>query len=592
VVGGKYALEVLNPVGGNGVFLPDTELFAGQHVFKANDAIVELLQERGALLYAETYRHSYPHCWRHKSPIIFRATPQWFVSMDQAGLLPQALAAVQDVEWIPEWGQARIESMLEGRPDWCISRQRTWGVPIPLFVHRETAELHHQTLHLIEAVAQKVESEGIEAWFELKPESLLGAEADQYEKVTDTLDVWFDSGVSHACVLREREELAFPADLYLEGSDQHRGWFQSSLLTSVGSTGEAPYKTALTHGFTVDGDGHKMSKSLGNVLAPKQIMNELGADVLRLWVASTDYRAELAVSDEIFRRTADSYRRIRNTARFLLSNLTGFEPGRDSVAAHELLALDAWAIDRAALLQAEICTAYGQYQFHVIYQKLHNFCVNDLGGFYLDIIKDRQYTTQSNSLARRSAQTALHHIAEALVRWVAPILSYTAEEIWENLPGERADSVFLVEWYGELEAMPETRAMGRAYWQALIGVRDAVNRELENQRSAGYLRGGLDAEVVLYCSAELAALLSELGDELRFVMMTSSARVADIGQAPADAAATDHEGLKLDVKVSGADKCERCWHRREDVGAAADYPGLCERCVENVAGEGELRRFA
>ncbi|MCZ6829974.1 MAG: isoleucine--tRNA ligase [Gammaproteobacteria bacterium] len=592
VVGQQYGLEVLNPVGGNGVFLPETELFAGQHIFKANAAIVQLLQERGALLYAESYRHSYPHCWRHKSPIIFRATPQWFVSMEQAGLLPQAMAAVQEVEWIPDWGQARIESMLQGRPDWCISRQRTWGVPMALFIHKETGELHPETPRLIEEVACRVEKEGIDAWFELDAESLLGEAAAQYDKVMDTLDVWFDSGVTHACVLRKREELEFPADLYLEGSDQHRGWFQSSLLTAVGSNGVAPYKTALTHGFTVDGEGRKMSKSIGNVVAVKQVMNDLGADILRLWVASTDYRAELAVSDENFKRTADAYRRIRNTARFLISNLSDFEPRRDSVPPDALLALDAWAIDRAALLQTEICTAYEQYQFHLICQKLHNFCVNDMGGFYLDIIKDRQYTTRADSRARRSSQTALYHIAEALVRWVAPILSYTAEEIWENLPGERAESVFLVEWYTGLEQLSQAQPLDRDYWQALIGVRDAVNRELENQRSAGVLRGGLEAEVVLYCSAELVELLVALGDELRFVMITSVARVAEFAQAPAGAATTDLDGLKIEVSVSAAEKCERCWHRREDVGAVADYPGLCGRCVENIAGDGESRRFA
>jgi isoleucyl-tRNA synthetase len=592
IVGQQYGLEVLNPVGGNGVYLPDTELFAGQHVFKANDTIVELLREKGALLHVESYQHSYPHCWRHKTPIIFRATPQWFVSMAQAGLLSQALTAVEGVQWIPEWGKARIESMLQGRPDWCISRQRTWGVPITLFVNRETAELHPDTSSLIEQVALLVEQEGIDAWFDLDASKLLGEEAGSYEKVTDTLDVWFDSGVTHACVLRQREELVFPADLYLEGSDQHRGWFQSSLLTSVASNGVAPYKTALTHGFTVDGDGRKMSKSIGNVLAPKKIMNDLGADILRLWVASTDYRAELAVSDEIFKRNADSYRRIRNTARFLLSNLSGFEPGRDSVAAEDLLALDAWAIDRAALLQDEIRAAYEQYHFHLIYQKLHNFCVNDLGGFYLDIIKDRQYTTQADSLARRSAQTALFHIAEALVRWVAPILSYTAEEIWENLPGERPDSVFLAEWYCELPGLPASRAMGRDYWQRVVEVRDAVNRELENQRGQGVLRGSLDAEVVLYCDTDLKQLLSPLGDELRFVMITSAASLADMSAAPATAAETDHSGLRLEVSVSAAEKCERCWHRRADVGEAPEYPGLCGRCVENVSGDGELRHFA
>jgi len=426
IVGQKYGLEVYNPVGGNGVYLPDTEYFAGQHVFKANPLIVELLRERGVLLHHEQYEHSYPHCWRHKTPIIFRATPQWFISMDQNGLLTDAKAAVDEVEWIPGWGKARIEAMLGSRPDWCISRQRTWGVPITLFIHKETAELHPNTSELMEQVAKLIEQRGIEAWFELEASELLGAEAEDYEKVTDTLDVWFDSGVTHACVLREREGLRSPADLYLEGSDQHRGWFQSSLLTGIGAYGEAPYKSVLTHGFTVDSDGRKMSKSIGNILPAKTAMNDMGADILRLWVAATDYRGELTVGDEVFKRTADTYRRIRNTARFLLSNLDGFDPLTDALDFTELLSLDRWAIDRALLLQQELKEAYDAYEFHVIYQKLHNFCSMDLGGFYLDVIKDRQYTTAASSKSRRSAQTAMYHIAEALVCWMAPILSFTA----------------------------------------------------------------------------------------------------------------------------------------------------------------------
>ncbi|MEP5766302.1 MAG: isoleucine--tRNA ligase [Halieaceae bacterium] len=592
VVGLKYGLEVLNPVGGNGVYLPDTEIFGGQHINKANDAIVELLRERGALLFVEPYQHSYPHCWRHKSPIIFRATPQWFISMQQAGLLQSALAAVEEVQFTPDWGRNRIESMLVDRPDWCVSRQRTWGVPITLFVHKETADLHPDSAALIEQVALKVEQGGIDAWFELEPEDLLGADADQYDKVTDTLDVWFDSGVTHACVLRQRGGLQFPADLYLEGSDQHRGWFQSSLLTSIGASGEAPYKALLTHGFTVDGDGRKMSKSLGNVVSARKALNELGADIIRLWVAATDYRGEIAYSDEIVKRTSDSYRRIRNTARFLLSNLNGFEPGRDSVPAEQLLSLDAWVIERTARLQAEIIDAYEQYNFHVIYQKLHNFCVTELGGFYLDIIKDRQYTTQSDSLARRSAQTALYHVAEALVRWIAPILSFTAEEIWENLPGERENSVFLALWYQGLSTATTAQALDSAFWDRVISVRDAVNRELENQRSQGLLKGGLDAEVSLYCDAGLAEQLQQLGDELRFVLITSEARVEALSAAPADAAATEIEGLALQVRVSDYEKCERCWHRRPDVGTHAAHPGLCSRCLENVDGAGEERHFA
>jgi isoleucyl-tRNA synthetase len=592
VVGQKYALDVYNPVAGNGVYLPETEHFGGQHVLKANEAIVALLAERGALLFNEQYEHSYPHCWRHKSPIIFRATPQWFISMRQNGLLPAALEAVEQVRWMPEWGRARIDAMLANRPDWCISRQRTWGVPIALFIHRETAELHPDTPQLIEAAAQRIEARGIDAWFDLDPAELLGDAAVEYEKVTDTLDVWFDSGVTHACVLRQRGELGFPADLYLEGSDQHRGWFQSSLLTAIGACGEAPYRSVLTHGFTVDSDGRKMSKSLGNIIAPKAVMNDLGADVLRLWVAATDYRAELTVSEEVFKRTADSYRRIRNTARFLLSNLHGFDPATDLLPPGEMLSLDRWAVDRASLLQGEIIEHFGQYHFHLIYQKLHNFCTLDLGGFYLDVIKDRQYTTRANSTARRSAQSALYHIAEALVRWVAPILSFTAEEIWENLPGERVESVFLEQWYTGLFALASGEEMGRDYWQQIMSVRAAVNREMEVKRAAGVLRGSLDADVTLYCAPPLLAQLAALGDELRFVLITSGARLQPLTDAPGDAAGCEMEGLRLVVAVAGSDKCERCWHRRPEVGEMADHPTLCSRCVDNIDGEGEQREFA
>ena len=592
VVGEQYDLAVYNPVGGNGVYLPDTQYFAGQHVLKANAGIIELLQERGVLLHSEDYEHSYPHCWRHKTPIIFRATPQWFIGMQQNGLLQQTLVAVEQVEWLPEWGKARIDGMLADRPDWCISRQRTWGVPIALFIHKETSELHPQTPQLMEQVAQRIELQGIDAWFELDAAELLGEDASNYDKVTDTLDVWFDSGVTHAAVLREREELRAPADMYLEGSDQHRGWFQSSLLTGVAIAGAAPYKTVLTHGFTVDSDGRKMSKSVGNIIAPRKVMNELGADVLRLWVAATDYRGELTVSDEVFKRTADSYRRIRNTARFLLSNLDGFNPLTDTVAFGEMLSLDRWALDRAAQLQRELSEAYNVYQFHQIYQKLHNFCAIDLGGFYLDVIKDRQYTTRADSLARRSAQTAMYHIAEALVRWIAPILSFTAEEIWENLPGERAESVLLAQWYDALQTLADDEPMGRDYWQQLMDVRTAVNKEMEAQRAAGVLRGSLDAEVVLYCSDDLLVKLQGLGDELRFVLITSAATLAPLAQAPAEAAATDAADLRLQVSVAGAEKCERCWHRRPEVGQISAHPTLCERCVENIDGDGEQRRFA
>jgi isoleucyl-tRNA synthetase len=589
VAGLRYGLPVDNPVDARGCFLPDTPLFAGLHVFAANDRIIEELEARGALLHAEAIRHSYPHCWRHKTPIIFRATPQWFILMDQHGLRRQALEAIGKVQWIPQWGQARIQGMIEKRPDWCISRQRTWGVPIALFVHRQSGELHPRTAELIEQVAQRIEQGGIDAWFDLKAEDLLGAEARDYDKVTNILDVWFDSGVTHFCVLGG--EMPFPADLYLEGSDQHRGWFQSSLLTSVAMHGRAPYKAVLTHGFTVDAQGRKMSKSLGNVVAPQKVVNSLGADILRLWVAATDYRGEMNVSDEILKRTADAYRRIRNTARFLLANLNGFDPAAHKLAWSDLLSLDQWIVARAAQLQGEIRAAYESYEFHLIYQKVHNFCAVDLGAFYLDVIKDRQYTTRADSRARRSAQTALHHLVEALVRWIAPILSFTAEDIWKHIPGVRGESVLLEEWYG----LPETAPVaGAVNWEQVIEVRTAVSKELEKLRVAGAIGSSLDAEVDLYCPDDLRGTLAELGDELRFVLITSYARVHAAEGRPADAVETAAAGGALWIKAqaSSHDKCVRCWHHRADVGSDAAHPELCGRCVWNVTGLGEERRYA
>lgn len=585
-VGQHYGLEVLNPVAGNGVFVEDLPLFAGQHVMKANPQIVELLEQKERLWAHEPIQHSYPHCWRHKTPIIFRATPQWFVSMHKNGLLEKTLDAVEAVEWLPGWGKKRITSMMEGRPDWCISRQRTWGVPIAFFIDRETAELHPETERLVEEVAQRVEEKGIEAWFQLDAEELLGADAARYEKVLDTLDVWFDSGVSHECVIRSLEDLSFPADMYLEGSDQHRGWFQSSLLTSVAVNGCAPYKAAMTHGFTVDEQGRKMSKSMGNVIAPQKVMQTLGADILRLWVAATDYSDEMAVSDEIFKRTADSYRRIRNTARFLLSNLNGFTPATDALAFDDMLALDQWVLQRAAKLQEELLEAYEHYQFHVIYQKLHNFCIVELGGFYLDVVKDRQYTMYAESKGRRSAQTALYHLAEALVRWIAPIMGFTADELWSHLPGEHGETVFTETWYdiplGQLDTTMDT-----TFWAQVQKVKNAVNKELENQRAAAGLKSSLGAEVTLYCDDALLADLSKLDDELRFVLICSKATLAPVSEGDS-AAATEIDGLRLALVASEAAKCERCWHHRDDVSAE----GICSRCDKNLKAPGEERQFA
>jgi len=592
IVGQRYGLPIDNPVGGNGRFLPGTPLFEGENVFQANEHVVEILKSKGALMLETRFTHSYPHCWRHKTPIIFRATPQWFISMDKQGLREGALHEIEKVDWMPEWGRNRIESMVQGRPDWCISRQRTWGVPITLFVHKETAELHPRTQELIEEVAKRIETQGIEAWFALEPSDLLGDEGAHYDKVHDTLDVWFDSGVTHACVLERREGLSAPADLYLEGSDQHRGWFQSSLMTSVAMHGHAPYRQVLTHGFTVDAKGEKMSKSKGNTVSPQDVMKTLGADIIRLWVAATDYRGEISVSDEILKRTADAYRRIRNTARFLLANLNGFDPAANLVAPADMIALDRWAVDRAWRLQQEVIAAYGDYQFHLIYQKVQQFCVVDLGGFYLDVIKDRQYTTQSDSLARRSCQSAMYHIVEAMSRWLAPILSFTADEIWQAIPGERAKTVFTETWYDGLFALDDGTPMDRDFWDAIIAARVAIGPALEGARKAGQIGSSLDAELDLYASDDRLRQLEGLGDELRFALIASEVRIHPIAERPETASVTDLDGLAVLVKPSEHVKCARCWHHRADVGTNAEHPELCGRCAENVTGNGEIRRFA
>ncbi len=591
VVAIKYGITTLNYIGDDGVFRDDVALFAGEHVYKVDEKIVDLLRERGRLLADGKITHSFPHCWRTKTPLIFRATPQWFVSMSANGLLDKARSEIEQVAWHPDWGRARMASMLDNSPDWCISRQRTWGVPIALFVHRQSGALHPDTAQLVEAVATRVEQGGIDAWYDLDPADLLGADSEDYQKVTDTLDVWFDSGVSHEAVLRAREGLHYPADLYLEGSDQHRGWFQSSLKTAVAINGNAPYKAVLTHGFTVDAQGRKMSKSVGNVVAPQKVLNELGADVLRLWVASADFSGEMTVSDEILRRTADSYRRIRNTVRFLLSNLDGFDPRAHCVAPADMLSLDRWALDRAALVHSEIEAAYEHYQFHSIYQKLHQFCGHDLGAFYLDIIKDRQYTCQADSVARRSAQTALYHISEALVRWIAPILSFTAEEIWTCIPGPREESVFVAEWY-PLPSVAGLDGISRADWDVLGAVKEAVNKQIEVQRGRGLLGSSLEAEVTLYADESLRNALSKLQDELRFVLITSTADIAPLEDAGEAAQGTLLPGLKIIVRKSSERKCVRCWHYRGDVGVNTEHPELCHRCVDNVTGAGEVRRYA
>ena len=591
-VGQTYGIGTLNLIDEHGVFSEAAGQFAGEHVYKVDEKVIGVLRDSGALVAEDKITHSYAHCWRTKTPLIYRATPQWFISMTEQNLLDDALREVKGIKWIPDWGQARIELMLKGSPDWCVSRQRTWGTPITLFVHKKSQELHPRTAELFEQIAQRVEQEGIEAWFRLEAEELLGDEAENYSKVTDTLDVWFDSGVTHFTVMEQRDELSYPADLYLEGSDQHRGWFQSSLKTAVAMNGNAPYRQVLTHGFYVDAEGRKMSKSLGNTVAPKKIYQDYGADILRLWVAATDYRGEMTVSDEIFKRVADAYRRIRNTARFMLANLNGFDPVSDSVAAEEMLALDSWIIRKCQELQNEIAQHYSDYNFLNVYQKVHNFCVIELGGFYLDVVKDRQYTCKPDSLARRSTQSAMYYLVQQLARIIAPILSFTADEIWHNIPGQRSESVFLSEFAEGDLAVPESKQFPDSFWQRVMDVKSAVNKELEAQRARKVIGSGLSAEVTLYCDDVLVDQLGQLGQELRFALIVSAVRILPLQEAGDDVADTDLAGLKLRIKSSQYEKCERCWHHSETVGHSTEHPTLCSRCIQNIDGAGEKRLYA
>ena len=583
----RYSAAQLNPVDGRGVYLPSTPK-AGDvdltqlHVWKANDAIVEVLRASGALLAFSKITHSYPHCWRHKTPVAFRATPQWFISMEQAGLRRDALAAIATVKWYPEWGQARIAGMVGDRPDWTISRQRTWGVPIALFVHRETGAIHPHSVALMRQVADRVEQGGIDAWYALDPAELLGTEAAQYDKITDILDVWFDSGVTHECVLPGRG-LGKPADLYLEGSDQHRGWFQSSLLTGVALDKAAPYRQCLTHGFTVDEHGRKMSKSLGNGIEPQDIMGKLGADILRLWIASTDYSNEMSLSQEILKRNADAYRRIRNTARFLLGNLHGFEPARHSVAAQDMVALDRWILHRAWQVQETIKTAYADYDFALVVQTLMNFCSVDLGALYLDVTKDRLYTMQEDSRGRRSAQSAMYRIVDAFARWIAPILSFTADELWGYLPGQREANVLFATWSEELAPLADDAPLSAAAFDKLLALREQVTRALEPLRAEGRIGAALEAEIELRCSVAQQNRLAPLVDELRFLFISGDVRVTPDEDAEG--------GISVLAQPTTKPKCVRCWHHREDVGSHADHPLLCGRCVDNIDGAGEVRKW-
>jgi len=602
IVARTHGIDLLNYIESRGTYRADTPAadgleLAGMHIWKANDAIVELLRRRGVLLAHAKIEHSYPNCWRHKTPVIFRATPQWFIGMEQAKLRETALAAIKNVRWVPGWGEERIAGMVVGRPDWCISRQRTWGVPIALFVHKATQEPHPDSVALLEQVAKKVEQGGVDAWFALDAAELLGDQANDYEKVTDVLDVWFDSGVSHFAVVGQRPELQ-QGDasqyklMYLEGSDQHRGWFQSSLLTSVAIHGRAPYDDVLTHGFTVDAQGRKMSKSMGNGIEPQDIMKTLGADILRLWICSTDYRNEMSLSDEILKRVSDTYRRIRNTARFLLGNLDGFDPTKHLLPVADSLLLDQWAVQQAYDVQQAVTAAYERYDFPEVVQRVQNFCTNELGALYLDITKDRLYTMPTDSHGRRSAQSAMYRIAEALVRWLAPILSFTAEEVWQSLPGQHSESVLFETWYDGLAATQGSPEQ-RRYWSDLLAIRDTASRVLEGMRKAEQIGAALEAKLAIHADAATVARYAPAADELRFFFITSELRLDLAGGQPDSAVLIELEGADVWVSatVSEAPKCVRCWHRREDVGTHAEHPELCSRCVSNVEGPGEVRRW-
>ena len=590
-IGKTYGLPVNNPVANDGRFISTTPALsvgelAGKTVWEANPLVLQELESRGRLLKNEKIKHSYPHCWRHKTPIIFRATTQWFIGMDNkttedaSTLRWIAERAVDETQFYPAWGRARLEGMMKTRPDWCVSRQRNWGVPIPFFLHKETGKPHPRTAELIELVAQRVEKAGIEAWFSLDAAELLGAEADQYVKMKDTLDVWFDSGTTHWHVMRgsHAAEHTYPADLYLEGSDQHRGWFQSSLLSGCAIDGRAPYKALLTHGFVVDGKGHKMSKSKGNVIAPQQVSDKMGADILRLWTASTDYSGELTISDEILKRVVEGYRRIRNTLRFLLANISDFDAATDMLPLDQWLEIDRYALALTRDLQESCRGDYDRYEFHRVVQALQTFCSEDLGGFYLDILKDRLYTTAPKSVARRSAQSALWQITQAFVRLLAPITAFTAEEVWLVLTGKADDSVMFQQWH----ELPVQAGEGEllAKWALIRSVRADVTKALEAQREAGKIGSALQAAVEIHCSGEKYDALATLGEDLKFVLICSST-----------VAIRDDNEQVIATPLEHA-KCERCWHVREDVGTHTEHPGLCGRCISNLYGEGEARAHA
>ena len=587
-LGKKFNLDVINPIQGNGVFSGIPEELNGIHVYKLDDHIIEILKRENRLLSQNKFKHSYPHCWRTKTPLIYRATPQWFVSMHKNNLLEKTLNKLPEVSWMPAWGEARIKGMLSDRPDWCISRQRKWGVPITMLINKKTGEPHSNSSIIFSRVVKLVEEHGIEKWFDLKIEDLIDNPED-YEKVTDTLDVWFDSGSSHAAVLEKIHDLEFPADLYLEGSDQHRGWFQSSILTSVAISDSVPYKSAMTHGFTVDAKGNKMSKSKGNVIAPQKIIDRFGSDILRLWVASTDCSSEMNVSEEILNRTSDKYRKIRNTIRFLLSNISDYDPQKFSNSSIQI-ELDKWIIKKAVETQKDIRKYYDQYNFHLMTQVIHSFCVNELGSFYLDVIKDRQYTCKKDSKERTSAQQSMFFLTKMLLTWIAPICPHTAEEAWQHIPKNEDDSIFFNKWFDiDINGLDRCN-ITNDNWNEILEVKKVVSKALEEKRKENIIGSSLDADITIYCSRDLYNTLNALGEELKFIFITSSSSLKNIDEYNSSKIISlNNSKIAIDIINSKNVKCERCWHKCKTVGQNKKYENICFRCISNVYGEGEIR---
>lgn len=584
----KYGLDIYAPVDDEGLFTQDVDLFAGMHVFAANREVVSRLKEAGNLLAETTVEHTYPHCWRCKSPIIFRATEQWFISMEHEDLRKQCLNEIRNVTWIPSWGQQRIYQMIENRPDWCISRQRSWGSPITVFYCEECGETL-MNREICNYVADLVEEHGHDIWYWEETQNLLpestrctSCGSASLRKDNNILDVWFDSGVSHAAVLEDRDDLTWPCNMYLEGSDQHRGWFHSTLLASVGTRGKAPYSEVLTHGYVVDGQGRKMSKSTGNVISPQEIIKKYGAEIVRLWVSAEDYRDDIRISDEILQRLSEAYRRIRNTCRYLLGNLAGFDPEKDTVPYEEMEELDRWALLRLSRITERIVTAYSNYQYHTVFHSLHNFCVVDLSNFYLDILKDRMYASAEKSLTRRSAQTAFMHLAERITLLMAPILSFTAEEVWEHLPGDRPESVFLSR-FPEPDPEWEDEELDDRYAE-LLRIRDLVTKALEESRQAKTIGNSLEAQVRIFSEKEeTARFLGSFGPALADLFIVSGTRIEVLPELPADSTVDERvPGLGVQVAPSEGEKCERCWKYTLEVGRSQDHPKLCTRCMTVV----------